>query len=98
LKEVGCGEPTADRRTSHITVPVQDGANVLVDAVRALDKARVRIGDLSLHRPSLDDVFFALTGKPAEADGNGQVVGGDGEAATGDGGGAGKRRRTRSKA
>src|SRR5947208_13589660 len=29
LREVGCGEPTADRRTGHVTVPVQDGASVL---------------------------------------------------------------------
>jgi ABC-2 type transport system ATP-binding protein len=100
LREVGCSEPTADRRTGHITVPVQDGASVLVDAVRALDKARVRIGDLSLHRPSLDDVFFALTGRPAEADGNGQAAASDGEAASGDGdaGDAGRPRRTRSRA
>ena len=83
LREVGCGEPTADRRTGHVTVPVQDGASVLVEAVRALDKARVRIEDLSLHRPSLDDVFFALTGRAAEADGEA----GPGEAAA-DGDGA----------
>jgi ABC-2 type transport system ATP-binding protein len=101
LQEVGCGEPTANRRTGHITVPVLDGPSVLVDAVRALDKARVRIGDLSLHRPSLDDVFFALTGRPAEADGNGQTAGSDGQAPSGDGDGsdgAGARRRTRSRA
>jgi hypothetical protein len=48
---------------------------VLVDAVRLLDKARVKIDDLSVRRPSLDDVFFALTGRGAEdqsTEGNGE--------------------------
>ena len=66
LREVGCEEPSVERRTGHISVPVQNGASVLVDAVRRLDKARVKIDDLSLRRPSLDDVFFGLTGRPAE--------------------------------
>ena len=81
LRELKSGEPHADRRTGRVTVPVQDGASVLVDAVRLLDKARVPIENLSLHRPSLDDVFFALTGKPAEADGEegDDQVAGDGE-------------------
>ena len=69
LRELKSGEPHADRRTGRINVPVQDGASVLVEAVRLLDKARVRIEDLSLHRPSLDDVFLGLTGRAAEEDG-----------------------------
>ena len=81
LREVGCDEPSVERRTGHISVPVQNGASVLVDAVRRLDRAKVKIDDLSLRRPSLDDVFFALTGKPAEADGEegDDQVAGDGE-------------------
>ena len=46
-----------------------DGPSALVEAVRHLDRARVKIDDLSVHRPSLDDVFFALTGRTAEQDG-----------------------------
>jgi ABC-2 type transport system ATP-binding protein len=78
LREVASGEPTVDKRTNHVAVPVLDGASVLVDAVRRLDKARVKIDDLSLRRPSLDDVFFALTGRPAEEvseEGDGAVSG-----------------------
>jgi ABC-2 type transport system ATP-binding protein len=37
-----------------------------VEAVRALDQAGVTIADLALHRPSLDDVFLALTGRRTE--------------------------------
>jgi len=68
LAELASGEPKLDRRTNHVTVPVFDGSNALVEAVRRLDKARVKIDDLSLHRPSLDDVFFGLTGRGAEED------------------------------
>jgi hypothetical protein len=28
----------------------------------------VRVDDVEVHRPSLDDVFFALTGSPTVAD------------------------------
>jgi ABC-2 type transport system ATP-binding protein len=66
LRELDGGEPHADRRTRRVTVPVKEGASVLTEAVRLLDKARVRIEDLSLHRPSLDDVFLGLTGRAAE--------------------------------
>jgi hypothetical protein len=42
------------------------GSDALVDAVRRLDAADVVITGLALRRPSLDDVFLALTGRPAE--------------------------------
>ena len=34
--------------------------------VRALDDAGVAVDDVEMHHPSLDDVFFALTGHAAE--------------------------------
>jgi ABC-2 type transport system ATP-binding protein len=34
--------------------------------VRRLDAAGVVLSDLALRRPTLDDVFLALTGRPAE--------------------------------
>jgi ABC-2 type transport system ATP-binding protein len=69
LADVTTGEPHIDKRTNQVSVPVLDGSSVLVDAVRRLDRARVKIDDLSLRRPSLDDVFFALTGRAAEENG-----------------------------
>jgi ABC-2 type transport system ATP-binding protein len=37
--------------------------------VRALDEAGVVVDDVAVHQPSLDDVFFALTGaQSADAD------------------------------
>ena len=37
-----------------------------MDVVRRLDDASVKIVDLALHRPTLDDVFLSLTGHGAE--------------------------------
>jgi ABC-2 type transport system ATP-binding protein len=44
------------------------GSTMLVEAVRALDTANVAVADLALHRPSLDDVFLALTGHVASVE------------------------------
>ena len=54
----------ADRR--HASVPVTAGARALGAAARDLDAAGVDLEDLSLHRPTLDDVFLSLTGRVAE--------------------------------
>ena len=43
----------------------------LTEMIRALDGASVKIADLALRRPTLDDVFMALTGHAAEQDGGG---------------------------
>ena len=63
------GERDADVDPATALVSVRVGArgsDALVEAVRRLDAARVTIAGLSLRRPSLDDVFLALTGRPAE--------------------------------
>jgi ABC-2 type transport system ATP-binding protein len=39
----------------------------LVTVVRALDAAQLRVADLQLHQPSLDDVFLAKTGRKLDA-------------------------------
>src|SRR3954471_11619011 len=65
------GERDADVDPATALVSVRVGArgsDALVDAVRRLDAAHVTIAGLSLRRPSLDDVFLALTGRPAEDD------------------------------
>jgi ABC-2 type transport system ATP-binding protein len=50
-----------------VLVPIGEERTRLAAAVRRLDEAAIEIADLALHKPSLDDVFFALTGAPAEA-------------------------------
>jgi ABC-2 type transport system ATP-binding protein len=54
----------ADHR--HASATVEGGARLLAAVVRDLDAAGVQLDDLSLHRPTLDDVFLALTGRAAE--------------------------------
>jgi ABC-2 type transport system ATP-binding protein len=39
---------------------------IYFDAVRRLDAAGVGVDDIALRRPTLDDVFLALTGHAAE--------------------------------
>jgi ABC-2 type transport system ATP-binding protein len=56
--------------TSHdgrrLRAPVRSESGLATKIVRALDEAGVSIDDVQVHQPSLDDVFFALTGHPAE--------------------------------
>jgi daunorubicin resistance ABC transporter ATP-binding subunit len=49
-----------------LRAPVQGGSGLATTVVRALDAAGVTVDDVQVHQPSLDDVFFALTGHEAE--------------------------------
>jgi ABC-2 type transport system ATP-binding protein len=42
-------------------------SGVTTAAVRALDAAGIGVNDITVRHPSLDDVFFALTDRPADA-------------------------------
>jgi ABC-2 type transport system ATP-binding protein len=64
LRGVGSGEPSIDAGDRRITLPVHQGAADLMSAVRRLDEEGIVPSDVSLRRPSLDDVFLALTGRP----------------------------------
>jgi ABC-2 type transport system ATP-binding protein len=61
-------EATVDAPHSRVAVPVTHGADELIAAIRALDGAGVALDDIALRRPTLDDVFLALTGHTADAD------------------------------
>jgi ABC-2 type transport system ATP-binding protein len=50
-------------------VRLMDGAAELADVIRALDGEGIRVADLKLHAPSLDDVFLAKTGRSLEGAG-----------------------------
>ena len=64
---IGEAEPHADPETGRISLGVGGrGSQALIDAVRALDAASLTTHGLGLRRPSLDDVFLALTGHAAE--------------------------------
>jgi ABC-2 type transport system ATP-binding protein len=67
LGPLAAGELTVDEGRRFLVVPVSGGAAVLADALRRLDAAGVQVDDVGLRRPTLDDVFLALTGHMAEA-------------------------------
>ena len=50
-----------------LTVTVRRRGGAIVEAVRRLDEARIGVEDIVLRRPTLDDVFLALTGHAAES-------------------------------
>ena len=57
--------PLVDVAQRRISVPTREGALTLMVAARRLDEAGIALEDISLHRPSLDDVFLAVTGHAA---------------------------------
>lgn len=46
-----------------LVVPVTQGTQLLTSIIRDLDAAHIAVDDLALRRPTLDDVFLALTGR-----------------------------------
>jgi ABC-2 type transport system ATP-binding protein len=67
IAKLGEGEPHADQDTGVVSTGVGGrGSDALIDTVRALDSAGIETAGLGLRRPSLDDVFLALTGHAAE--------------------------------
>jgi ABC-2 type transport system ATP-binding protein len=51
-----------------LRAPVRSGSGLATTVVRALDSAGISVDDVEVHQPSLDDVFFSLTGHPTEPD------------------------------
>jgi oleandomycin transport system ATP-binding protein len=60
LRAINGRSPGSDGRGT-LTVPV-DGDDVLPDVVARLRAAGIAVDEFSLHLPSLDEVFFTLTG------------------------------------
>jgi ABC-2 type transport system ATP-binding protein len=64
---LGLGGGKVDNNTCEITVPVgSDGPSVLTEAVLRLNGLGIKLADIGLRRPTLDDVFMSLTGHAAE--------------------------------
>jgi ABC-2 type transport system ATP-binding protein len=66
LAPIASGEITVDEPGRRLTVPVTGGASALMESLRRLDAEAVKVLDVGLRRPSLDDVFLTLTGHAAE--------------------------------
>ncbi|MGI8727364.1 MAG: ATP-binding cassette domain-containing protein [Solirubrobacterales bacterium] len=67
LGRLAAAEPSVDGRT--VSAPVADSKGAIPKAVRLLDDEGIAIEDISVRRPTLDDVFISVTGRAAESDG-----------------------------
>jgi ABC-2 type transport system ATP-binding protein len=61
------GRPVLSADGRHLDAPVRPHSGFGTAVVRALDAAGVEVDDIEVVQPSLDDVFFALTGHGAAA-------------------------------
>ncbi|MGE5286518.1 MAG: ATP-binding cassette domain-containing protein [Micromonosporaceae bacterium] len=66
LAPLGTGEPTVDEAAGRIVLPVAGGAEILPEATARLAAASLHVTALALRRPTLEEVFLALTGQPAQ--------------------------------
>jgi ABC-2 type transport system ATP-binding protein len=70
LGTIGCETPHIDMDAQRVSARVEGGADQLRDIVRLLDERGIEADDVGLRRPSLDEVFLAVTGKPLEPAGS----------------------------
>jgi ABC-2 type transport system ATP-binding protein len=72
LRDAGLDGVSVDARMGRVTAAAPDGADDLARALDALAREGIEVDEADLHRPTLDDAFFALagvtTGPPAAAD------------------------------
>jgi ABC-2 type transport system ATP-binding protein len=64
------GEVSIDHEDNQLTVPFALGGRGLPEALRRIDAAGLELVDIALRRPTLDEVFLTLTGRPAEEAGD----------------------------
>ncbi|MDP9272163.1 MAG: ATP-binding cassette domain-containing protein, partial [Chloroflexota bacterium] len=67
LSSLGEEPARVDADHHRVSVPIVAHDGVLTNAVRALDTAGIHVDDIGFRRPSLDEVFLALTGQPLES-------------------------------
>jgi ABC-2 type transport system ATP-binding protein len=69
LEGLGPSRPAANPQTRRISVSVdgsRPAAATLIEALRRLDDQQIPVTDVGIRRPTLDDVFLTLTGRPAD--------------------------------
>ncbi|HET7093706.1 MAG TPA: hypothetical protein VFI22_09520, partial [Thermomicrobiales bacterium] len=67
LSRHGDGEIARDDHARRLTVPTGGGAGRVIEVAREFETVAIAIDEIALRRPTLDDVFLALTGHAAEA-------------------------------
>ena len=64
LRGLDHGDIRIDDATRQVSVSVDSGGPVLMNALRAVEDAGVDVEDVALRQPKLDEVFLTLTGRP----------------------------------
>jgi ABC-2 type transport system ATP-binding protein len=64
VEGLGTTSPKVDAGTGRVVLPVDDGPSLLSDLAGRLAWSGLGVADLALRRPSLEDVFLALTSHP----------------------------------
>jgi ABC-2 type transport system ATP-binding protein len=67
LDALGEGPVHVDETGRRVSVAITSHDGVLTRVIRDLDAARVHVDDIGFRRPTLDEVFLSVTGRPAEA-------------------------------
>lgn len=65
LASLGTGQTAIDEAVGRVVLPVADGPAILPGVADRLAACGLRVADLTLRRPTLEEVFLALTGQPA---------------------------------
>lgn len=66
LERLGTGSAQFNRELRQVSIGISQRPGLLPGVVRDLDEAGIEVDDLMVERPTLDDVFLALTGHAAE--------------------------------
>jgi ABC-2 type transport system ATP-binding protein len=64
LDKAGTQPPSIDEATLAVSVGVPDGVHVLIEVAAELRGRGIAVADLGLRRPTLDEAFLHLTGRP----------------------------------
>ena len=65
LSALGTAEPAVDAAAGRVVLPVADGPAILPQVAARLAAAGLRVSGLALRRPTLEEAFLALTGRPS---------------------------------
>jgi ABC-2 type transport system ATP-binding protein len=66
LEQLGDGPARVDPDGRRLSVAITSHGSILTRAIRDLDGVGAQVDDIGFRRPTLDEVFLSLTGRPAE--------------------------------
>ena len=72
LTGLGTAEPAVDQTAGRVVLPLADGAEILAAVAGRLAAAGLHVSALALRRPTLEEVFLALTSQAARPTGSAQ--------------------------